>query len=558
MRIKSLTTRLFTLVGLSAIGLVVLAISSAVMVERQMQDAAIAKTASLVRVAQSVAQSFRERAVKGEFDDAKAQELAKMAIRGMRFDDGEYFFVYNYEGTNIVHGSKQEREGKNFLSSKDPKGYAYIPDMIQLARNGGGHLYYWFARPGTNQAAPKVSSTIAYEPWGWVIGTGVYIDDIEQAFRTVMVKFGAICALVILLVSAVAILMAKSISRPINLLADVTGRISAGDFTVAVPSSDRSDEIGKLAKAILILRDEAGTAEQLRQDQEQARSDAERDRRAAILALADNLESRVKGIIDDVVSAVDENGGSARSMDRVASEAAEAASSAAHITTQVSSNIQTVAVSASQLMSSIEEIGSQVRDSTAISAQAVEKTGQANVRIQGLNEAVSRIGDIVKLIDDIASQTNLLALNATIEAARAGEAGKGFAVVANEVKHLASQTAKATGDIAEQIDAVRGATQEAVGTIEDVTEVINTMNQAMAAIVTAVSQQSAATDDIGHNATQAADGARQVSGFVETLVDVTAKVGTAATTASNASLKVGSHSAALRDEIRGFLANVRS
>ena len=558
MRMKSLATRLFILVGLSAIGLIGLTVLSAVMVERQMLEASIAKTNSLVHVARSVAQSFHDRAAKGEFDEAKAQDLAKTAIRGMRFDDGEYFFVYDYQGTNVVHGSKSEREGKNFLSSKDPRGYAYIPDMIKLARAGGGHVFYWFAKPGTDVAAPKVSSTVAFEPWGWVIGTGVYIDDIDRAFWAAMVKFGIVCGLVTILVSAVALLVARGISRPVNFLADVTGRISAGDFQVAVPEVDRADEIGKLAKAILVLRDEAGSAERLRLEQEKARSEAEGDRRAAVLALADNLEHRVKGIIGDVMHAVEESGGSARAMTRVTAEAERAASSAAQITTQVSVNIQTVAASANQLMSSISEIGSQVRESTQISAQAVDKTEQANVRIQGLNEAVSRIGDIVKLIDDIASQTNLLALNATIEAARAGEAGKGFAVVANEVKHLANQTAKATGDIALQIDAVRDATQEAVGTIEDVSEVINKMNQAMAAIVAAVAQQSSATDGIGHNAEQAADGARQVSGFVETLVDITTKVGTAATGASDSASKLGAHSATLRDEVQEFLVTVRS
>jgi methyl-accepting chemotaxis protein len=547
MRIKKLVTRLFVLVGLGGIALGALAILSAVMLKEQMLDASVAKTVSLVNVARSLAQSFDERATKGEFDEATAQALAKSAIRALRFDGEEYFFVYDYQGTNLVHGFKPEREGQNFLNS----------DLIKLARNGGGHLFYWFAKPGSGAAAPKVSSTVAYAPWGWVIGTGVYVDDVDRAFWRVIGRFALIFGVVTALVSLATLFVARSISRPINLLAGITGRIGTGDLDVGVPCLDRADEIGELAQAVLVLRDEATAARQLRHEQEQARIEGERERRSAILSLADQLEHSVQGIVGEVVAAIDDNEKSAQSMDRAATDATHAASSAAEVTDQVAANIQTVAASASQLIASIEEIGRKVRESTEISAQAVNKTGLTNERIQGLNETVLRIGDIVKLIEDIASQTNLLALNATIEAARAGQAGKGFAVVANEVKHLANQTAKATGDIALQIDSVREATRDAVGAIEEVTTVIDTMNHAMAAIVAAVAQQSAATDDIGHSAAQAAGGAREVSGFVRTLVEVTGRVGGAASTVSNSSSQLSRHSARLREEVREFLASVR-
>ncbi|MTJ82457.1 MAG: HAMP domain-containing protein [Telmatospirillum sp.] len=558
MRIGSVATRLFLIVGVSAIGLAILAVLSAIFIERQMLNASIARTASLVESARSVAQEFHDRAKRGEFDEAQAKSLAKAAIRGMHYDNGEYFFVYDYQGTNIVHGSKQEREGKNFLNTKDVKGYAYIPDMIRIARSGGGHLFYWFAKPNTTEAAHKVSSAVAYDPWEWVIGTGVYIDDVDRAFWDAMMRFGAIFLAVSVVVAVVAVMMSRTISRPLDHLARVTGRISGGDFTVDVPHVRRSDEIGRLADAILLLRDESGMSASLKAEQDRIRSDGEKDRREAILSLASRLETSVKSVIDVMVLAVTDNQSSARSMDRVVADAASAVGAASEVTTSVSANIETVAVAAAQLMQAVEEIGHQVATSTGIARQAVEKTVMTTGRIQGLNEAVSRIGDIVKLISDIASQTNLLALNATIEAARAGEAGKGFAVVAGEVKNLANQTARATGEIADQIEAVRGATEDADSAIGEVAGVIDRMSAAMSAIVAAVEQQASATNDISRNAGEAAAGARQVSGYVTGLVGVTEQIAAAAASISHSSEKLSIQSGRLESEMGDVLTSLRA
>ena len=170
----------------------------------------------------------------------------------------------------------------------------------------GRHIFYWFAKPGTDITAPKVSSSIAYEPWKWVFGTGVYIDDVDRAFWHSMVKFGLIFALITVIVAVVALLISRTISRPMHDLAEVTSQIGAHNFAVAVPGAERADEIGKLAKAILILRDEAASAERLRDDQERSRRNSETERRTAMLALADNLEQNVQGFIETMVSAVNE------------------------------------------------------------------------------------------------------------------------------------------------------------------------------------------------------------------------------------------------------------
>ncbi|HEY1720251.1 MAG TPA: cache domain-containing protein [Magnetospirillaceae bacterium] len=558
MKIKSIAIRLFGIVAISAVGLIVLAFCAANTMKDSMVADSISKTNSLAEVARNIAQSFDERAKKGEFDTKTAQEMAKAAIRGLRYDGKEYFFAYDFNGVNRIHGADQTREGKSFIDLKDPTGYAYVRDMVKIGQSGGGHLFYVFKRPNSDVPAPKVSSVVPYQPWGWLFGTGTYIDDIDTRYWHAAERLGGIGLVILLIASAIAYLLSRTISKPITALADVTTQLGTGDYAIAIPAIGRADEVGKLARAIQILRDQAQAAESLRAQHETAKTEMERQRRDSLLALADNFEGSIKGVVESIVSAVGENDNAARSMTHVSEEAAVDVNDVADAANEVTSSIETVAAATEQLTASITEISHQIQLSSKVSSQAVASAGETDKLVQGLSAAVARINDVANLINDIAAKTNLLALNATIEAARAGDVGKGFAVVANEVKQLATQTAKATGEITDQIESVNKATEAAVSAIREIGGVIGSIDTAVSTIAAAVEEQSAATKEISRNATQAADGAQRVSGTVTRLKDVTKQVRDGATVVSRSSSSLNRQSSDLRHEMVQFLATVRA
>ncbi|TNC94309.1 MAG: Histidine kinase, HAMP region:Bacterial chemotaxis sensory transducer [Stygiobacter sp.] len=552
MQPKTVMIRLIGLVVVSALGLLGLTYVAADFVKQEKLDAAIAKTRNLSEAARDIALEFDSRANKGEFDQATAQKLAKDAIRGMRYDGAEYFFVYDFDGNTLVLGPRPEREGKNFIDAKDATGQTFIAAMIDLAKGNGGHLYYWFPKAGKTEAERKVSSVVGYQPWRWMVGTGIYLDDVDAAFRTTLRDLALISLGILLVVLAIAVTLARSIAGPMRQLAQVTGRISRGDYAVPVPATGRADEIGILAKAIHVLRDEAASAARLRAEQEQMKTGAEAERHQAMMALADRFEQSVQAVVDGMGRAVGDNDGAARGMADIAVSARNDATNVAGAAEQVNANIQTVASATEELSTSIQEISGQVQHSTRIADEAVGKAAETDTCIHGLSQAASKIGEVVKLISAIASQTNLLALNATIEAARAGEAGKGFAVVAGEVKTLATQ------EITDQIVAVQNATHDAVDAIRAIGHTIGAMSEVASAIAAAVEEQSAATKEISRNVNQAASGARDVSEFITRLVGVTEDVGRHATQVSQSSDSLGQQTGRLKDEVGNFLVTVRS
>lgn len=539
-------------------GLVALALVAGSVIDGVMLQDKIDLTKAQVETARSLVAGIADQAKKDGKDEAAAQETAKQALRGLRYAGNEYFFVYDPSGVNVVHGSKPEREGKNFIDSKDSNGYVYIPDMISMAKAGGGYVSYWFPKQGSDVPQPKVSYAVLFAPWNWVIGTGVYTDDVDVAYWRVMRTFALIVGVILLVVAGIAFYISRTIALPIKGLVEVTGQIGAGNYDIDVPGAARKDEIGSLAGSILALRDEAKKSEGLRREQEELKLRSAKERRDAVLLLASNFEASVKGVVDKIVGAVSENGDTAKLMIGVANAARSDAASGAAAAEEVSSNVATVASATEELSASIREISGQVQHSSEVSGSAVVKAHETNAMVQSLSNAVDRIGEVVQLINDIASQTNLLALNATIEAARAGDAGKGFAVVAGEVKGLANQTAKATGEIESQIEEVRSATKQAVDAIKEIGDVIANMNEITQAIAAAVEEQSAATKEISRNVGQAAEGSRQVSEYVNRLAELTGKVDEGAATVERSSTSLDGQTHTLQGEVNNFLATVRA
>ncbi len=274
--------------------------------------------------------------------------------------------------------------------------------------------------------------------------------------------------------------------------------------------------------------------------------------------LASGFEASVKGVVKTVSESAGAMKTSAQQMAGIAEDATKRATAVAAASEEASTNVQTVAAAAEELSSSITEISRQVAQSTSISGQAVQEADKANAQVRTLAETAAKIGDVVKLINAIAGQTNLLALNATIEAARAGEAGKGFAVVASEVKSLANQTAKATGDIAAQVNAIQEATKVAVEAIKSIGGTIGKINEISTTIAAAVEEQNAATGEIARNVQQASAGTSEVSSNIAGVTQAARDTGKAAAGVLEASESLGQQSATLSKEVDSFLDKVRA
>ena len=370
---------------------------------------------------------------------------------------------------------------------------------------------------------------------------------------------GVITSLVAIVIGALfAVIIGRAISRPIVRMTEAMGTLAKGDLTVAVPAVGRKDEIGEMAEAVQVFKDNALEVERLKQEQEEQERRAAEEKRRQMMELADRFESSVGAIIGTVSSASTELQQTAQSMSSTAEETSNQSAAVAAASEEASSNVGTVASSTEELSSSISEISRQITESNRISNQAADDAETANEAVKGLADAAQKIGDVVNLISDIAEQTNLLALNATIEAARAGEAGKGFAVVASEVKSLANQTAKATEEIAAQVSGMQSATGDTVQSIEGITKVIAQLSENAAAVASAVEEQNAATQEISRSVQEASSGTQEVASNIVGVQQAAEQTGAASAQVLGAAEELSKQSETLRGEVDRFISGLRA
>jgi methyl-accepting chemotaxis protein len=350
-----------------------------------------------------------------------------------------------------------------------------------------------------------------------------------------------------------------TIARPMRALSVSMEELAGGNFAVVLPGLGRKDELGAVAGAVekfkVVSEQKARDEAEAKMKQDQI---AAQQRKADMIRLADSFEAAVGEIVETVSSASTELEASAGTLTSTAERAQQVTTMVAAASEEASTNVQSVASATEELSSSVNEISRQVQESARMAGDAVDQARVTNDRVSELSKAAARIGDVVELINTIAGQTNLLALNATIEAARAGEAGRGFAVVASEVKALAEQTAKATGEIGQQISGIQAATQESVGAIKDISNTIEKLSEISSTIAAAVEEQGAATQEISRNVQQAAQGTHQVSSNITDVQRGASETGSASSQVLSAAQMLSGDSNRLKLELGKFLETVRA
>jgi methyl-accepting chemotaxis protein len=379
----------------------------------------------------------------------------------------------------------------------------------------------------------------------------------EATYLTAIRLMAGILGAAIVLGLGAAIYMVRDIHRGIGSILKPMGQLTDGELSVEIPHRGENTEIGRIASALQVFK-EALVAKKASDDVVNADRVVSAARAQRINAATGDFEAMIGEMVDSLASASTELEVSASTLSANADRAQELTTMVAAASEEASTNVQAVASATEELSSSVNEIGRQVQESARMANDAVDQARNTNDRVGELSRAAARIGDVVELINTIAGQTNLLALNATIEAARAGEAGRGFAVVASEVKALAEQTAKATGDIGQQINDIQAATQESVGAIKEISITIEKLSEISSTIAAAVEQQGAATQEISRNVQQAALGTQQVSSHITDVERGASETGSASSPVHSAARSLAGESDRLKNQVEQFLSTVRA
>lgn len=355
-----------------------------------------------------------------------------------------------------------------------------------------------------------------------------------------------------------AALIGTGVSRPVRRMTEAMRRLARGETELEIPARDRANEIGQMAKALVVFRDNAREMKRLEADKAEAEARAAAEKRAALTDLSGRFETDVQSVVATMGTSAGKMQDSARGLSTIASRTENQANDVAGVTQQAASNVQTVAAAAQQLSAAVKEISRQAEIAQSVSGRAVTSADSTEETMRSLTAAAEEIGIIVKVISDVAEKTNLLALNATIEAARAGDAGKGFAVVAGEVKGLAQQTARATRDISRQIGAIQGATGQAVAAVVGIRSIIGEVDHIATTIASAVQEQGAATEEITRNIQEAAQGNEVVARNIVQVSDAARQTGASANETLEIAGTVGKQSEVLAKRVNRFMTELKA
>ncbi len=557
-RIRSKLLLILGLSGASLVGAV--ALGGYFLHDKMMEDR-LAMARAVVDATYGVADSLEKHVAKGEMTREEAMQRVRDFVHATRYRGGqEYIMAYLMDGTCIAHGANPPQEGTNRIDVKDVYGNPIVGSIVAILNTGknDGTTVYYFPKPGQTEPLRKITYFKRFAPWNGFLMTGVYTDDVEADFRATMMRVGLATLALIALAAAIVLLINRNITRSLTGLGQKMERLAEGELDLEIGEAERGDEIGAMGRAVRVFQENSLTMRRLETEQQELQRKATEEKKAAMAALADEFERQVGSIVESLSQAAGGMQRNAHQMSTTTAMARDQSLAVASGANEATSNVETVAAASEELSASIGEIGRQVTQAAQIAQKAAADGQRTNATMAELAEAAQRIGEVVQLINEIASQTNLLALNATIEAARAGEAGKGFAVVASEVKSLASQTAKATEDIRSQIAAIQGETAAAVEAIRGMSQTILEVNEISSSIAAAVEQQSAATQEITRNVTEAAEGTRDVSKNIAGVSTAVDRAGANAEDVRGASDALAAQADNLRGEVGKFLQTVRA
>jgi methyl-accepting chemotaxis protein len=482
-----------------------------------------------------------------------SQEIGNLAnFRGRLEAAWDYVQAYAAKSSapaSVVTGTERVRESVFRRFEETRKG-------VYAAGIGGGaypvNSADWFG-----QSTKAIDDVIALSTLASQEAAKMAESAQRSSFNTLLVN-GILLTFSVLLAAGALWIVFNRIVRSVGQMTGAMDAIAGGNTSIAVPCVDRRDEMGAMARALLVFKENAEKVQAMQAEREALEKAAQAEKTAAMNRLADDFEAKVGEIVETVSSASTELEASARTLTATADRSQELATTVAAASEEASTNVQSVASATEELSSSVNEISRQVQESARMAGEAVDQARTTNDRVGELSKAAGRIGDVVELINTIAGQTNLLALNATIEAARAGEAGRGFAVVASEVKALAEQTAKATGEISQQIAGIQAATQESVHAIREISDTIERLSEISSTIAAAVEEQGAATQEISRNVQQAAQGTQQVSANVVDVQRGAGETGSASSQVLSAAQMLSGDSNRLKLEVTRFLNSVRA